>query len=186
VDIEYPNFLVSAIAHLAGVHTDSLKFVEWDIKTPIANSFLLQLTDDRKHQWFEIASDSPMPSFVKLPLEKRIVLAPCALSFIMRTLLFFRNAGMDSLHGTFTYGEDTLGAIVFRVPGSQNAGSPAVTISRLETWNKCTGEEYNSAEVTAVTQNGYTTFRDIKVYLKRKNITIRLTSVRVTVSKSEY
>lgn len=33
VDVEYPNFWVTVLAHLGGAHTDSLKFVEWDIRT---------------------------------------------------------------------------------------------------------------------------------------------------------
>jgi hypothetical protein len=36
------------------------------------------LTDDDEHWWFEIASDSAFPSFVKLPLEDRTILAPGA------------------------------------------------------------------------------------------------------------
>jgi hypothetical protein len=71
VDIKYPNIFVSVLARLAGVQTDSLKLVEWDIRTPFLSSFLLHLTDDGEHRWFEIASDSAFPSFVKLPLEDR-------------------------------------------------------------------------------------------------------------------
>ncbi len=186
VDIEYPNFLVSILAHLAGVHTDSLKFVEWDIRTPVLSSFLLHLTDDERHRWFEIASDSAFPSFVKLPLEDCTVLTPSALIFFSKALQYFRNTETDTLRATFEYGQDTLGAIVFHPSGSAYTGYPVTTISHIETWNKKTGEEYNSAEVTAVTEEGYTAFRDIKIFLKKKRITLRLTSARVTVERSKY
>jgi hypothetical protein len=127
VDIEYPNSLVSALAHLAGAHTDSLKFVEWDIKTPLLCSFLLHLTDDDEHRWFEIASDSAFPSFIKLPLADRTVLVPSALDFFKNALQCFRNTGSDTLHATFEYGQDTLGACVFHLSGSTDTGS-VVTI----------------------------------------------------------
>ncbi len=186
VDIEYPNFFVSILARVAGVHTDSLKFVEWDIRTPFLCSFLLHLTDDGENRWFEIASDSAFPSFVKLPLEDRSELAPSALNFFMNALQFFRKTGTDTLYATFEYGQDTLCASVFRLSGSTETGSIVTTFSHIETWNKRTGEEYNSAEVAAETQNGYTTFRNIKVFLKKKEITIRLTSSRVTVVRTKH
>jgi hypothetical protein len=75
---------------------------------------------------------------------------------------------------------------VFHPSGSAYTGYPVTTISHIETWNKKTGEEYNSAEVTAVTEEGYTAFRDIKIFLKKKRITLRLTSARVTVERSKY
>jgi hypothetical protein len=186
VDIDYPNFFVSILAHLAGVHTDRLKFVEWDIRTPSLSSFLLHSSDADKHRWFEIASDSSFSSFIKLPLEDRVVLAPSALDFFMKALEFFRNTGTDTLRATFEYGKDTLGAIVFHCSRSTDASSLVTTLSHLETWNKRTGEEYNSAEVTAVTQGGYTAFRTIKILLKKKEITLRLTSVRISVMRANY
>jgi hypothetical protein len=185
VDIEYPNFFVSVLAHLAGVHTDSLKFVQWDIRTPVLSSFLLHLTDDGENRWFEIASDSMLPSYVKLPLEDRTVLAPSAIIFFNKALQFFRNTGTDTLYATFEYGQDTLCASVFRLSGSTDTCSVVTTFSHIETWNKKTGEEYNTAEVTAVTQDGYTAFSSIKVFLKKKRITYRLTSALVTVVRTK-
>jgi len=181
VDIEYPNFLVSILARLAGVHTDRLRFVERDFRTPLDCSFLLHLTDDDEHRWFEIASDSAFPSFVKLPLEDRTALAPSAVSFFTKALQFFRNRGIDTLRATFEYGRDTLGASLFRLPCSADTGSQLTTLSHLETWNKRTGEAYNSADVTAITQGGYTVFRNITIFLKKKEITLRLTSIRTDV-----
>jgi hypothetical protein len=96
VNIEYPNIFVSVLAHLAGVHTDSLKFVDWDIKTPFLSSFLLHLTDDDEHRWFEIASDSEFPSFVKLPFEDRTILTPSALNFFKLALEFFQPVMSES------------------------------------------------------------------------------------------
>jgi hypothetical protein len=183
VDIEYPNFFVSVFAHLAGIHTDRLKFVEWDIKRQSLSSFLLHLTDDDKHRWFEIASDSSFPSFVKLPLEDRTVLTTSALSFFMKALQFFRNTGTDTLLATFEYGRDTLGASVFRLSRSADTSSLITTLSHLETWNKRTGEAYNSAEVVAITQEGYTSFRNINIFLKKKEITMRLTAMRTSVER---
>jgi hypothetical protein len=184
VDIEYPNFFVSVLARLAGIHTDRLKFVEWDIRTPSVSSFLLHLSDDNKHRWFEIASDSSLPSFINLPLEDRVVLAPSALNFFMKALEFFRTTGTDTLRATFEFGRDTLGATVVHPSQSIDTCSSITTFSHLETWNKRTGEEYNSAEVTAVTHEGYTAFRAIKIFLKKKEIGLRLTSVRVMVERS--
>lgn len=186
VDIEYPNFLVSVLAHLAGAHVDSLKFVEWEIRTPFLSSFLLHLTDADEQRWFEIASDSAFPSFIKLPLEDRTALAPSALNFFRNALQFIQSTGTDTLHATFEYGQDTLGASVFHMPGSTDTGSVVSTVSHIETWNERTGEAYNSAEVAAVTQEGYTAFRTIKIFLKKKEIVFQLTSVRVTVVRSKY
>ncbi len=146
----------------------------------------LHLTDDDEHRWFEIVSDSAFPSFVKLPLEDRSELAPSALNFFMNALQFFRNIGTDTLYATFEYGEDTLGASVSHLCGSQNNNSVVTTLSHIETWNKRTGEEYYSSDVTAETQDGYTAFRNIKVFLKKKEITFRLTSARVAVVRTKY
>ena len=186
VDINYPNIFISVLARLVGVQTDSLKFVEWDIRTPFLSSFLLHLTDDGEHRWFEIASDSAFPSFVKLPLEDRTILAPSALNFFKHALEFFRNTGTDTLHATFEYNQDTLGASVFHLPGRNDTGSHITTFSHIETWNKRTGEQYNNAEVTAVTQDGYTIFQNVSIFLKKKKITLRLSSARVTVVRSKY
>jgi hypothetical protein len=93
VNIEYPNFFVSILAHIAGINTDSLKFVEWDIRAPSLHSFLIHLTDDNERRWLEIASDSSFPSFVKLPLEKRTVLAPNTIDFFGKAMQFLRSVG---------------------------------------------------------------------------------------------
>jgi hypothetical protein len=186
VDIEYPNFLVSILARLTGLHTDRLKFEEWDFRTPVFSSFLLHLTDADDHRWFEIAGDSAFPSFVKLPLENRTVLAPSALNFFGKALQFFRNTGTDTLQATFEYGRDTLGASVFHTSRPTDTSSLVTTLSHLVTWNKRTGEAYNSAEVTAVTEGGYTAFRNINIFLKKKEITLRLTSVHISVVKTKY
>jgi len=186
VAIEYPNFLVSILARLAGIHTDSLKFVEWDTRTPSRSSFLLYLTDEDEHRWFEIASDSTFPSFVKLPLEDRTLLGPSALRFFGNALQFFRDTTRDTLRATFEYGTDTLGAKVFRLPGSKNSNSLVTTHGYLETWNKTTGEEYNTAEVSAETRDGYTAFRNINIFLKKKKVTMRLNSACIRVMKGKY
>jgi hypothetical protein len=186
VDIEYPNFIVSVLAHLAGVHTDRLRFVEWDTRSTSPTSILLHLTDDDEHRWFEIASDSVHPSYVKLPLEDRTALAPSALSFFMNALQFFGSTETDTIRATFEYGRDTLGAIVFHCSRTTDTSSLVTTLSHLETWNKRTGEAYNTAEVTSVTQEGYTAFRSIKIFLKKKRITMRLTSVRTSVVFTKY
>lgn len=186
VDIEYPNFLVSILARLAGIHTDRLRFVEWDTRSTSLCSFLLHLTDDDEHRWFEIASDSSLPSFVKLPLEDRTVLAPSAVNFFTTALQFFRNTGSDTLFATFEYGRDTLGASVFHVSTSIDTSFLVTTVSHLETWNKRTGVAYNSAEITSVTQQGYTAFRNITIFLKKKEITLRLTSVRISAVRTRY
>lgn len=186
VDIEYPNFLVSVLARLTGVHTDRLKFVEWDIRRPSLSSFLLHLTDSDESRWFEIASDSAFPSFIRLPLEDRAALAPSALTFFGKALQFLRRGGTDTLQATFEYGRDTLGASVHHLSGPTDTGSVVTILSHIETWNKRTGEGYNSAEVTAVTQDGYTAFRNIKIFLKKKDITLRLTSLRISVMRTKY
>ena len=186
VNIEYPNFLVSIIAHIAGINTDSLKFVEWDIRTPSLHSFLIHLTDDNERRWLEIASDSSFPSFVKLPLEKRTELTPGTINFFGNALEFLRNTGVDTLYGTFAYGKDTLGASMVHLNSDTNNGSVATTLSRIRMWNEKTGKDYYSADVTAATQEGYTTFRNITIFLKKKGIILRLTSARVTVVRSNY
>ena len=85
--------------------------VECDIRTLSLCSFLLHLTDDDNHRWFEIPSDSSLPSFIKLPLEDRVALAPSALNFFVKSLEFFRTTGTDTLRATFECGQDSLGAI---------------------------------------------------------------------------
>lgn len=123
---------------------------------------------------------------MKLPLEDRTALEPSALNCINKALQFFRSPGTDTLHATFDYGQDILGANVSHLSGSTDTGSTVTTFSHVETWNKRTGEEYISAEVMAVAQEGYTAFRNIKVFLKKKKIIFQLTSVHTTVARSKY
>jgi hypothetical protein len=183
VEINYPNFVISILAHLTGAHIESLTLVEWDIKTPVLNSFLLHLTEGQD-QWLDLASDSAYPSFVKLPREDRTVISPRALKFIKSLMKFFRTPRVDTLRGEFEYGPDTLGARAFQQLASVEPGFETTTVSSVETWNKSTGEDYISGEVRAVTQEGYTYYPDIRISLKNKNISMRFTPVDVTVAKT--
>jgi hypothetical protein len=183
VEIDYPNFVVSILAHLTGAHIESLTLVEWDIKTPELNSFLLHLTEGTD-QWVDIASDSAYPSFVKLPREDRTVITPRALKFIKGLLRFFRSPRADTLHGEFEYAQDTLGARAFQQYSSVEPGFLTTTVSRVETWNESTGEDYISGEVRAVTTEGYTYYPDIIISLNNKNIKMRFTPVDVNVAKT--
>lgn len=183
VAIDYPNFVISILAHLTGAHISSLTLVEWDIKTPVLNSFLLHLTEGTD-QWVDIASDTAYPSFVKLPREDRTVITPRALKFIKRLMRFFRSPRTDTLHGEFEYGPDTLGARAFQQYASVEPGFLTTTVSRVETWNESTGEDYISGEVRAVTQEGYTYYADIRIVLKNKNIKMHFTPVDVNVART--
>jgi hypothetical protein len=184
VAIDYPNFVISILAHLTGAHIESLTLVEWDIRTPVLNSFLLHLTEGTD-EWLDIASDSAYPSFVKLPREDRTVITPRALKFIKRLMQFFHTPRSDTLHGEFEYGEDTLGARAFQQYSSVEPGFLTTTVSRVETWNESTGEDYISGEVRAVTQEGYTYYPDVRIALKNKNIKMRFTPVDVKVAKTK-
>jgi hypothetical protein len=183
VEIDYPNFVVSILAHLTGAHISSLTLVEWDIRTPVLNSFLLHLTEGTD-QWVDIASDTAYPSFVKLPREDRTVITPRALKFIKSLLRFFRAQRADTIHGEFEYGPDTLGARAFQQYASVEPGFLTTTVSRVETWNESTGEDYISGEVRAVTQAGSTYYPDIRIVLKNKNIKMHFTPVDVNVART--
>ena len=183
VEIDYPNFVVSILAHLTGAHIESLALVEWDIRTPVLNSFLLHLTEGTD-QWVDIASDTAYPSFVKLPREDRTVITPRALKFIKSLLRFFRAQRADTIIGEFEYGPDTLGARAFQQYASVEPGFLTTTVSRVETWNESTGEDYISGEVRAVTQEGYTYYPDIRIVLKNKNIKMHFTPVDVNVART--
>ena len=183
VAIDYPNFVVSILAHLTGAHIESLTLVEWDIRTPVLNSFLLHLTEGTD-QWLDIASDTAYPSFVKLPREDRTVITPRALKFIKTLMKFFRNPRADTVHGEFEYGRDTLGARAFQQFSSVEPGFLTTTVSRVETWNESTGEDYISGEVRAITQEGYTYYPDIRIALKNKNIKMHFTPVDVNVART--
>ena len=183
VEIDYPNFVISILAHLTGAHIESLTLVEWDIRTPVLSSFLLHLTEGQD-QWVDIASDTAYPSFVKLPREDRTTISPRALKFIKGLMRFFRTPRADTLHGEFEYGPDTLGARAYQQYWSVEPGFQTTTVSRVETWNESTGEDYISGEVRAATQAGYTYYTDIRISLKNKNINMRFTPVDVTVART--
>jgi hypothetical protein len=183
VAIDYPNFVISILAHLTGAHIESLTLVEWDIRTPVLNSFLLHLTEGTD-QWVDIASDTAYPSFVKLPREDRTVITPRALKFIKSLMRFFRAPRADTLHGEFEYGRDTLGARAFQQFSSVEPGFLTTTVSRVQTWNESTGEDYISGEVRAVTAEGYTYYPDITISLKNKKISMRFTPVDVNVART--
>ena len=183
VEINYPNFVISILAHLTGAHIESLTLVEWDIRTPVLNSFLLHLTEGTD-EWLDIASDSAYPSFVKLPREDRTVITPRALKFIKSLMRFFRAPRADTLHGEFEYGRDTLGARAFQQYVSVEPGFLTTTVSRVETWNESTGEDYISGEVRAITQEGYTYYPDIRIALKNKNVKMHFTPVDVNVART--
>jgi hypothetical protein len=183
VEIDYPNFVVSILAHLTGAHIERLTLVEWDIKTPVLSSFLLNLTEGETH-WLEIASDSGYPSFVKLPREDRTDIKPGALNFIKSLIQFFHAPRTDTLHAVFEYAGDTLGARAFQIGASTDSGSHGTTVSLVETWSKSNGEDYINGEVKAVTQDGYTSYPDIKISLKHKNISMRFTPLRIGVARN--
>ena len=184
VEIDYPNFVISILAHLTGAHIESLTLVEWDIRTPVLSSFLLHLTEGQD-QWLDIASDTAYPSFVKLPRSDRTVITPRALTFIKGLLGFFHAPRTDTLQGEFEYAGDTLGARAFQQFASVEPGFQTTTVSRVETWNERTGEDYISGEVRAVTQEGYTYYPDVRISLKNKNIKMRFTPVDVNVAKTK-
>jgi hypothetical protein len=183
VEIEYPNFVVSILAHLTGAHIERLTLVEWDIRTPVLSSFLLQLTEGES-RWLEIASDSAYPSFVKLPREDRTLITAGALNFIKDLIRFFQGPRADTLHAVFEYSRATLRARAFQQFASIDSGSHVTTVSRVETWNALTGEDYINGEVTAVTQEGYTAYPDIRISLKHKDITMRFNPLHVGVVRS--
>ena len=183
VEIDYPNFVISILAHLTGAHIESLTLVEWDIRTPELSSFLLHLNEGQD-QWLDLASDSAYPSFVKLPREDRTVITPRCLKFVKLLMQFFRTPRADTLRGEFEYARDTLGARAYQQFASVEPGFLTTTVSRVETWNESTGEDYISGEVRAVTREGYTYYPDIRISLKNKNIAMRFTPVDVNVART--
>jgi hypothetical protein len=183
VEIEYPNFVISVLAHLTGAHFERLKLEEWDFKTPSFFPFFFRLTegDDR---WLELASDSTYPSFVLLPRSDRVVISPGALAFAKALVQLFKVTGTDTLHAVFEYGGDTLGARAFRPYSKADFGSRVTTFARIETWNRETREEYINGDVQAVTEGGITKYQDIKISLKNKNINMHFTPVHIGVTGS--
>ena len=183
VEIDYPNFVISVLAHLTGAHFERLKLVEWDFATPSLSPFFFRLTqeDDR---WLELASDSTYPSFLMLPRSDRVVISPEALNFAKALVRFFKIPGADTLHAVFEYGGDTLGARAFRSYAKADFGSRVTTFARIETWNRDTREEYINGDVQAVTEGGITKYQDIRISLKNKNINMHFTPLHIDVARS--
>ncbi len=183
VEIEYPNFVISILAHLTGVHFERLKLEEWDFVTPSHSPFFFRLTreDDR---WLELASDSTYPSFLMLPRSDRVVISPEALDFGKSLVRFFKATGADTLHAVFEYGGDTLGARAFRTYSRADFGTRVTTFARIETWNRDTREEYINGDIQTVTEEGITKYQDIRVSLKNKNINMHFTPLHIDVAKS--
>jgi len=180
VEIDYPNFVISILAHLTGAHFSRLTLDEWDSNAPVPGAFLYHLTegDDR---WLELSSDSTHPSFVKLPRSDRVTVSPGALLFAKALIQFFRVPRTDTVHALFEYGGDTLGARAFQEQSLVDSGLQVTTISRVETWNRDNGKGYIHGEVRAVTRAGYTTYYDIRVNLIDRDIKIHFTPIRTVV-----
>ena len=183
VEIEYPNFVISVLAHLTGAHFERLKLEEWDFAAPSHTPFFFRLTreDDR---WLELASDSTYPSFLMLPRSDRVVISPEALNFAKALVRFFKVRGADTLHAVFEYGGDTLGARAFRTYASADFGSRVTTFARIETWNRDTREEYINGDIQTVTEEGITKYQDIRISLKNKNINMHFTPLHIDVVRS--
>jgi hypothetical protein len=185
VEIDYPNFVISILAHLTGAHIERLKLEEWDQKTPALNSFLYHLSEG-EDRWLELASDSAFPSFVTLPREDRTVISPGALNFVKGLVQLFQSPRTDTLRGVFEYAGDTLGGRAFQQHPAIDSGSRVTTFSRVETWNRNTGEEYISGDVQAVTHDGYMTYQEIRISLKHKNVKMRFTPLSVGIARSGH
>ena len=183
VEIEYPNFVISVLAHLTGAHFERLTLEERDSAAFPFGSFLYHLNEG-DNRWLELSSDSAFPSFVTLPRTDRTVIRPGALSFVKELLLLFQSPRRDTVRGEFEYAGDTLGARGFQKYSSIDSGSRVTTYSRVETWNRDTGEEYINGDVQAVTQEGITTYQDIRISLKNKNVNMHFTPIHIDVARS--
>lgn len=183
VEIEYPNFVISVLAHLTGAHFERLLLEEWDFKTPASGPFLFHLSkgDDR---WLEIASDPTFPSYVTLPREDRTEIRPGALIFVKSLVAFFQTPRVDTLHAVFEYAGDTLCARAFQKASSGDAASRVTTLSRIETWNRSTGEAYINGDVQAVTADGCTTYQDIRIALMNKDVRMHFTPLHIGIARS--
>ncbi len=183
VEIEYPNFVISVLAHLTGAHFERLLLEEWDFKTPAAGPFLFHLSEG-EDRWLEIASDPTFPSYVTLPREDRTEIRPGALNFVKSLVAFFQSPRADTLHAVFEYAGDTLCARAFQRACSTDPGSGVTTLSRVETWNRSTGEAYINGDVQAVTAEGYTTYKDIRIALMNKDVRMHFTPQHIGIARN--
>jgi len=183
VEIEYPNFVVSILAHLTGAHFERLTLEERDSAALPAGSFMYTLREG-DNRWLELSSDSAYPSFVTLPREDRTAIGPGALRFVKELILLFQSPRRDTVRGVFEYAGDTLGARAFQRYSSADSGSGVTTFSRVETWNRDSGEEYISGEVQAFTEGGITRYQEIRISLKHKDVNMRFTPLHIDVARS--
>jgi len=181
VEIDYPNFVISILAHITGAHFSRLTLEEWD-SSAVPGAFLYHLTesDDR---WLDLSSDSTVPSFVKLPRSERVTVCPAALDFAKVLVRFFRAPRPDTVHAVFEYTGDTLRARAYQQYSRVDSLSNVTTVSRVETWNRDTGEGYIDGDVRAVTRDGNTTFEDIRINLINKNIKIHFTPIHTLIAR---
>jgi len=182
VEIEYPNFVISILAHLTGVHFSRLTLDEWHNSSVVPETFLYHLTEG-EDRWLELSSDTAFSSFLKLPRSDRVNVSPGALDFAKSLVRFFRAPRRDTVRAVFEYGGDTLGARAFQWLSRTDSGSQVTTISRVETWNRDSGEGYISGEVRAVTRAGYTVYDDILVNLIDKNIKMHFTPIHTAIAR---
>jgi len=182
VEIDYPNFVISILAHLTGAHFSRLTLDEWHNTSVVPEKFLYHLTegDDR---WLELSSDTAFSSFLELPRSSRVTVSPGALRFAEALVRFFRVPRRDTVRAVFEYGGDTLGAHAFQWLSRIDSGSQVTTISRVETWNRDSGEGYITGEVRAVTRAGYTTYDDILIDLIDKNIKMHFTPIHTAIAR---
>jgi len=183
VEIEYPNFVISVLAHLTGAHFERLTLEERDSAGFPTGSFLYHLSEG-DNRWLELSSDSAYPSFVTLPREDRAVISPGALRFVEEAISLFQAPRRDTVRGVFEYAGDTLAGRAFQKFSSTDSGFRVTTFSRVETWNWDTGEEYISGDVQALTQGGITRYQEIRISLKNKNVKLRFTPLHIDVARS--
>jgi len=182
VEIDYPNFVISILAHITGAHFSRLTLDEWHNTSIVPEAFLYHLNegDDR---WLELSSDSAIASFLNLPRSDRVHVSPAALNFAKVLVQFFRTPRPDTVHAVFEYGGDTLGARAFQLCSSSDSGSQLTTLSRVETWNRDNGQGYIDGEVHALTRSGYTTYDDIRISLIDKNIKMHFTPIHTAIAR---
>jgi hypothetical protein len=182
VEIEYPNFVISFLAHITGAHIERLKLEEWDSNSPAPESFLYHLSEGDS-RWLELSSDTAFKSFVTLPRSDRALVSPGAHKFVRQLVKLFKSPSPDTLRGVFEYAGDTLNARAFQQSASLDSGLQVTTVSRVETWNRDTGEEYINGDVRAVTRDGITTYQDIKISLKHKNVKMHFTPLHIGIAR---
>lgn len=182
VEIDYPNFVISFLAHITGAHIERLKLEEWDSNSPEPESFLFHLSEGES-RWLELSSDTAFKSYVTLPRSDRAVVSPGAHKFVRQLVKLFRSPSPDTLHGVFEYAGDTLSARAFQQSALVDSGLQVTTVSRVETWNRDTGEEYINGDVRAVTRDGVTTYQDIKISLKHKNVRMHFTPLHIGIAR---